>query len=87
MNGKSKPCRVRITDSMTEVELRREVNKSPDNGSYADTICRNCGAFRFSLDGDPLTAKLTDQCEFCPRDEDYKLLVGREKFEKLGIST
>ncbi len=83
MNGNSQPCRVRITNSMTEGELRSAVNKNPTNGSYADTICKNCGSFKFSIDGDPLTAKLTDTCEYCSRDKDFKLLVGQEKFEKL----
>jgi len=76
-------CRARIFAVMTEDALREAVEKNPGNGSYADSICKNCGSFQFSEDGSPATAKLTDQCNDCPRNEGNELLVGAEKFEIL----
>lgn len=76
--------RVQINNNMTDGELRNAVHKNPDNGSYANKICRNCGFFETSDTGDPFTAKITNECRNCPRDENFKLLVGQEKFSSFS---
>lgn len=50
---------------MTDVELRVWVETDPDNGSYANTICRNCGGFTTDARANASTAKMVDNCKFC----------------------
>ena len=61
-------CRVRVFCGLSDEELRNIVDKDPNNGSYAHKICRNCGSFQFSIDGNPATAEIVEDCKYCPGD-------------------
>jgi len=50
---------------MSDEELRLKISKNSFNGSYATEICRRCGRFKSSPEGDASVAKIVDICTFC----------------------
>jgi len=76
--------RVVISSQITDVELLKAVHCHPYNGSYACKICKNCGHFWTSGEW-PQGKKpvILKQCKECPRTNEFVLLKGVEKFEKL----
>ena len=49
----------------TDDEIRAYFIDGVDNGSYALTICKNCGSFSSSLDGRTDRAEIVNVCKEC----------------------
>ena len=57
-----------VDGTETDDELRQMVSSPPFdnlNGLYTTSICRKCGVYRTSPEGDCKTAKIIDQCKNC----------------------
>lgn len=56
---------VNIESIKNDDELRIAVWNNPDNGSYADIICRGCGSFTTSEESSAKTCEIVDKCSSC----------------------
>ena len=61
---------ITIQPNMSDADIRQAVWDNPDNGSYARKICRSCGVYWASPDGDARVAKILDSCEHCKAKRD-----------------
>jgi len=57
--------RIEIPVNSSDEEIRQLASRNPNNGSYATYICRNCGVYKASQQGDYRTAKIVDICAIC----------------------
>ncbi len=55
---------------LADDKIRELVCKCP-GGSYSTRICRHCGIYRVSAQGDYQTAEITDKCALCYDTEPY----------------
>lgn len=56
---------IEIYPEQSDDVLRRRVRRELPNGEYAYHICKGCGNYKVSIDGDIETAEIVDQCREC----------------------
>jgi len=59
--------RINVNKGITDDEIRLALSNHKFNGEYATQICKNCGSFAATENGDWKTAIILDKCDQCHR--------------------